>query len=261
MMNETPPDTAAHVLQARKFLAQARVYLYDLDLHHASEKTRAAYSHTIDAVALADGFQPDDYKRSSDDYKRLFPNADGHQPDLDVETIRLMLPTLSHLLDQLDPLPQTSAADRPNPLVPPYDFSKCPTCKPELEVYTAAVLKRNPRGLTLSAANAITLAYYHEGILHQKGHPVTIVQNGLRLKRDPARVNSLNQCGTCQDERVKATLRVDLHFPGYVENPERVPLEAIEMLSIGMYHIGVLHDLEHPVSLTDYVETTKTDDL
>ena len=83
----------------------------------------------------------------------------------------------------------------------------------------------------------------------------------MSLKEDQVPVSKLNDCRTCQDERTWASHRSDYFSPGFVANPEGVQPEALGIFCRIMYWLGILHELDHPVSLTDYSESIKTSDF
>ena len=151
--------------------------------------------------------------------------------------------------------------------LPPDEFEKCPMCKPELDVFIDVVGARfpdsdtNPTGIALRAAQVLTLGWYYQGILHHRGHPVSLATYGRSLKDDQVAVFELNDCHTCQDERNWTAHRAEHFFPGFAANPEGVPLGAVGYLCRTMYWLGILHNLDHPVSLTDYAESVKTGDF
>ena len=152
--------------------------------------------------------------------------------------------------------------------LPPDEFRKCPTCKPELDALMDVVEARfhdsdtNPTGIALRAAQVLTLGWYHEGILHHKGHPVSLATYGRSfLKDDQVSVFELHDCRTCQDERNWAVHHIEHFFPGFAANQEGVQPTAVVYLCRTMYWLGILHDVDHPVSLTDYGERVKTGDF
>ena len=152
-------------------------------------------------------------------------------------------------------------------LLPPDEIEKCPKCLPEIDAFTGAVKSMfpdcdtNPAGMPHRAASVLTLGSYHLGILHQHGHPTSLDLYVRSLKRDRAPVSDLNGCRACQDEEAWAWQRVNHLFPGFAGNPEGVQPVALGFLYRAMYWLGILHELEHPVSLTDYAEAVRTGDF
>ena len=151
--------------------------------------------------------------------------------------------------------------------LPPDELNKCPMCQSELNALTDVVEARfpdsrtNPAGIAQMAAAVLTLGWYHEGILHQRGHPVSLAAYSMSLKEDQVPVSKLNDCRTCQDERTRSSHRTDYFYPGFAANPEKVQPVALSFFSRVMYWLGILHELDHPVSLTDYAESIKTGDF
>ena len=140
-------------------------------------------------------------------------------------------------------------------------------CLPEFDALTDVVKARfpdsrtNPAGIDHGAAAVLTLGSYHEGILHQKGHPVSLATYSMRLKEDQVPVSKLNDCRTCQDERAWTSHSCDYFYPGFAANPVGVQPGALGFFCRLMYWLGILHELDHPVSLTDYAESNKTGDF
>ena len=140
-------------------------------------------------------------------------------------------------------------------------------CQSELNEFTDVVKARFPDSRTNPAGNAqmavavLTLSWYYEGILHQRGHPVSLAAYSKSLKEDRVPVSKLNDCRTCQDDRTTSSHRTEYLYPGFAANPQEVhPVALISFLRV-MYWIGILHELDHPVSITDYAESNKTGDF
>ena len=74
-------------------------------------------------------------------------------------------------------------------------------------------------------------------------------------------VYKLNDCRTCQDEKTWASHRSDHFYPGFAANPDGVQPKALGFLCRVMYSLGILHELDHPATLTDYGESIKTGDF
>ena len=152
-------------------------------------------------------------------------------------------------------------------LLPQDDFTECPDCLPELDELGDVVQRMfpdsdtNPAGIGERAASILLLGHYHEGTLHQHGHPTTftVYSRGLKKARTP--VAELGGCRTCQDERDQI-LRFAGHLsPSFAANPERIEPKVLGICCRLMHWLGILHDLEHPVSLGDYSEAMKTGDF
>ena len=62
-------------------------------------------------------------------------------------------------------------------------------------------------------------------------------------------------------ERTWASHSSDHLYPGFAENPEGVQPGALGIFCRVMYWLGILHELDHPVSLADYAESIKTGDF
>ena len=152
-------------------------------------------------------------------------------------------------------------------LLPPDEFRKCPECQTDIDAFTGAVKSMfpdsgtTPTGVAHKAASVLTLTSYYVGILHQNGHPTSLGDYGMTLKRNQVPVSKLNDCHTCQDEETWARQRVNYLLPGFTGNPEGVQPVALGFLLRAMYWLGILHELRHPVSLTDYAEAVKTGDF
>ena len=151
--------------------------------------------------------------------------------------------------------------------LPPGELKKCPVCQLELNAVVDDLEARfpdsdtNPAGITHKAAGALTLFWYYEGILHEKGHPEALANYGITLKENQVPVSTLNGCSTCQEEQTWASQRTEYFFPGFATNLEGVQPTVLKFLCRVMYWIGILHELDHPVSLTDYAESVKTGDF
>ena len=152
-------------------------------------------------------------------------------------------------------------------LLPPDEFRKCPACQPEMKALTDVVRSMfpdsvtNPAGIARRAADVLILGYYHQGILHQDGHPMSLSTYGMSLKRKQVPVSTLHDCRTCQDEQTWASDRANYFFPGFAANSERVEPGALGYFCRVMYWLGILHRVEHPVALVDYAEAIKTGDF
>ena len=151
--------------------------------------------------------------------------------------------------------------------LPPDELNKCPRCMPELDALSDVVQARfpesdtNPSGIAHRAAAVLILGWYYEGILHHKGHSVSLVIYGKGLERDQVPFSKLGDCRACQDERDWADHRFEQLYPGFAANPEGVQPQVLAFFCRTMYWLGILHDLDHPVALTDYGESIKTGDF
>ena len=151
--------------------------------------------------------------------------------------------------------------------LPPDEIRTCPKCLPEIDALTGVLKSRfpdsatNPAGIAPRVGSVLILAHYYLGILHQSGHPTSLADYSMSLKRAQVPIHKLNDCLTCQDENAWAANRAHYLFPGFAGNPEGVQPEPLAKLCRVIYWLGILHELEHPVPLTDYAEAIKTGDF
>ena len=150
--------------------------------------------------------------------------------------------------------------------LPSGKINECPICQTEIDAFIYVVKSRipdsdtDPTAIENRAARVLTLGHYYQGILHQNEHPISLLNYGMNLKRDQVPVAKLHDCRTCQYERDLAVHRTDYLFPGFATNPERVQPAVLNSFYMGIYWLGMLHALDHPVALTDYAESNKTGD-
>ena len=153
-------------------------------------------------------------------------------------------------------------------LLPPDNFTECPDCLPELDELYDVVQRMFPDSDTNQAvmgekaASVMLLGHYHEGILHQNGHPTTfnVHSRGLKKARTPVLLD-LHGCRTCQDERDQILRFAEHLSPSFAANPEHINPGVLGICGRLMYWLGILHELEHPVTLGDYSEAMKTGDF
>ena len=151
-------------------------------------------------------------------------------------------------------------------LLPAYAVEDCPICVPALERVFATVQRRfpgsdtHPGQMTRRAANVLWTAAYYQGILHHNGHPTDLIVYGQSLKNNQVRVSQMGGCVSCQSEKESASSRLSIAYLDRFATPEWLPPQLIAHFCKLMHRLGVLHELEHPVSLPDYDLFLKTGD-
>ena len=152
-------------------------------------------------------------------------------------------------------------------LLPAYNYEECPICLPELDRLADVLQRRfpdsdtHPGQIARRAAHVLWASSYYQGILHHHGHPTNLLVYGQSLKENQVEVSKFNDCVSCQSERESAAVYLSNTYPDLDDSPEWLQPELTAYFCKVMHWLGVLHELEHPVSLTDYSVFLTTGDI